>query len=585
VPRQEFYITNALQRLRVKMPEVIRSPKTYDVCIIGSGAGGGTAAKVLTEGGLNVVMLEAGPALNPEKDFKEHVWPYQLPHRGIGVGGKQAENFGEFLAPNGFWEIDGEPYTTAVGSKFRWFRSRIVGGRTNHWGRIALRFAPIDFKSRSNDGMGDDWPLTYEEIAPYYDKVESFIGVFGSQENISSAPNGVFLPPPPPRCTETIIKKACDKIGVLCVPSRLAILTKPLNGRAACHYCGQCGRGCVSASNFSSSQVMIPPAQSTGRLTLITGAMAREVIVGKDGKATAVSYVDKATKAEKRVYAKAFVLAASACESARLLLNSKSTLFPDGLANSSGVVGRYLTDTVGSSGGGVFPQLEKMPPHNHDGTGGEHMYVPWWKFDRKNDFLRGYHIEFGGGRGLPGVGDWQDSCDDYEGYGSGLKKKLRGDYGNYIGFAGRGEMIPNPDSYCELDPNVVDQWGIPVLRFHWKWSENEILMAKDMQETFRQITEAAGGTYLSKATADGPQPYGIADGGVIIHEIGTARMGNNPRTSVLNSNCQAHDVKNLFVTDGAPFVTNADKNPTLTIMALSWKASEYLIAQAKSGSL
>jgi choline dehydrogenase-like flavoprotein len=565
--------------------EVIRSPKTYDVCIIGSGAGGGTAAKVLTEGGLNVVMLEAGPALNPEKDFKEHVWPYQLPHRGIGVGGKQADSFGEFLAPNGAWEIDGEPYTTAEGSKFRWFRSRIVGGRTNHWGRIALRFAPIDFKSRSNDGMGDDWPITYEEIAPYYDKVESFIGVFGSQENISSAPNGVFLPPPPPRCTETIIKKACDKVGVLCVPSRLAILTKPLNGRAACHYCGQCGRGCISASNFSSSQVMIPPAQATGRMTLITGAMAREVIVGKDGKATAVSYVDKATKTEKRVYAKSFVLAASACESARLLLNSKSTLFPDGLANSSGVVGRYLTDTVGSGGGGYFPQLEKMPSHNHDGTGGEHMYVPWWKFNRKNDFLRGYHIEFGGGREMPGVGEFSDSLEIFEGYGAGLKKKLRGDYGNYIGFAGRGEMIPNPDSYCELDSNTVDQWGIPVLRFHWKWSENEILMAKDMQETFRAITEAAGGTYTTKVAPDGPQPYGIADGGVIIHEIGTARMGNNPRTSVLNSNCQAHDVKNLFVTDGAPFVTNADKNPTLTIMALSWRASEYLIAQAKSGSL
>ncbi len=567
------------------MSEVIRSPKTYDVCIIGSGAGGGTAAKVLTEGGLNVVMLEAGPVLNPEKDFKEHVWPYQLPHRGIGIGGKQADSFGEFLAPNGAWDIDGEPYTMAEGSKFRWFRSRIVGGRTNHWGRIALRFAPIDFKSRSNDGMGDDWPLTYEEIAPYYDKVESFIGVFGSQENISSAPNGVFLPPPPPRCTETIIKKACDKVGVLCVPSRLAILTKPLNGRAACHYCGQCGRGCISASNFSSSQVMIPPAQATGRLTLLTGAMAREVIVGKDGRATAVSYVDKATKTEKRVYAESFILAASACESARLLLNSKSTLFPDGLANSSGVVGRYLTDTVGSGGGGYFPQLEKMPPHNHDGTGGEHMYVPWWKFDRKNDFLRGYHIEFGGGREMPGVGEFSDSLDVYEGYGSGLKKKLRGDYGTYIGFAGRGEMIPNPDSYCELDPNTVDQWGIPVLRFHWKWSENEILMAKDMQETFRAITEAAGGTYTTKVAPDGPQPYGIADGGVIIHEIGTARMGNNPRTSVLNSNCQAHDVKNLFVTDGAPFVTNADKNPTLTIMALSWRASEYLIAQAKSRSL
>ena len=232
------------------MPQVVRSPKVFDVCIIGSGAAGGTAAKVLTEGGLNVVMLEAGPALNPEKDYKEHVWPYQLPHRGGGVGGKLKGEVGdEFMAPNGAWEIEGEPYTSAPGSNFRWFRSRIVGGRTNHWGRIALRFAIVDFRSRSTDGMGDDWPITYEEVAPYYDKVESFIGVFGTKENISSAPDGVFLPPPAPRCTETIIKKSCDKLNILCVPARLAILTKPLNGRAACHYCGQCGRGCTTASN------------------------------------------------------------------------------------------------------------------------------------------------------------------------------------------------------------------------------------------------------------------------------------------------------------------------------------------------
>src|SRR2546428_8641207 len=294
---------------------------------MGSGAAGGAAAKILTEGGLNVVMLEAGPPLNPEKDFKEHVWPYQLPHRGVGVGGKAADNFGEFLAPNGAWEIEGEPYTSAPGSRFRWFRSRIVGGRTNHWGRIALRFAPVDFKSRSTDGMGDDWPITYEEIAPYYDKVESYIGVFGSKENISGAPDGVFMPPPKPRCTETLVQKACAKAKVLCIPSRMAIITKPLNGRAACHYCAQCGRGCVTASNFSSSQVMIPPAQATGSLTLITDAMAREILVGKDGKAEAISYIDKTTRTEKRVNARAFVVAASASESARLLLNSRSRLF------------------------------------------------------------------------------------------------------------------------------------------------------------------------------------------------------------------------------------------------------------------
>ena len=568
------------------MAQVSRSAKAYDVCIIGSGAAGGAAAKVLTDGGLNVVMLEAGPRLNPEKDFKMFAWPYQLPHRGVGVGGKlRGELNSEFMAPNGAWEIEGEPYTSAPGSRFRWFRSRIVGGRTNHWGRIALRFAPVDFKSRSTDGMGDDWPITYEEIAPYYDKVESYIGVFGSKENIPSAPDGVFMPPPKPRCTETLVQKACAKAKVLCIPSRMAILTKPLNGRPACHYCAQCGRGCVTASNFSSSQVMIPPAQATGRLTLITNAMAREIVVGKNGKAEAVDYIDKTSREEKRVNAKAFVLAASACESARLLLNSRSASFPDGLANSSGVVGRYLTDTVGSSGTGYFPQLEKVPPHNHDGVGGMHVYVPWWKFDRKNDFLRGYHIEVYGGRSMPGVGEFDGVCDEFEGYGASLKQKCRSMYGTFIGFEGRGEMIPNEHCYCDIDPDTVDQWGIPVLRFHWQWSDNEIKMAKDMQETFRSIVEAGGGTFLSSATADGPRPYGIADGGVIIHEIGTARMGTDATTSVLNGHCQAHDVKNLFVVDGAGLVTNPDKNPTLTILALSWRASDHLLDQARKGNL
>src|SRR5947209_16814028 len=295
------------------MSQVIRSSKQYDVCIIGSGAGGGMAAKILTEGGLNCALLEAGPNVNPEKDFKMLMWPYEAPHRGAGVGGHARENFGEFLAPNGAWQIEAEPYTSAPGSRFEWFRSRIVGGRTNHWGRIALRFAPIDFKSATRDGLGDDWPISYDDIAPYYDKTEAYIGVFGTKENIPSAPDGIFQPPPRPRCSEVIFKRACDKIGIPCIPSRMAILTKALNDRPACHYCGQCARGCRLASNFSSSQVLIPPAQQTGRLKLITGAMAREVLVGKDGKAEGVSYVDKASRSEKRVHAKAVVLAASAC--------------------------------------------------------------------------------------------------------------------------------------------------------------------------------------------------------------------------------------------------------------------------------
>ncbi|MGC2829286.1 MAG: GMC family oxidoreductase [Candidatus Acidiferrum sp.] len=567
------------------MSQVIRSPKMYDVCVIGSGAGGGTAAKILTEGGLNVGLLEAGPPVYPERDFKMLMWPYELPHRGAGVGGRAEHNFSEFLAPNGAWEIEGEPYTSAPGANFQWFRSRIVGGRTNHWGRIALRFAPIDFRSGTRDGLGDDWPISYDELAPYYDKVESYIGVFGTRENVPSAPDGVFLPPPIPRCTDLIVKKACDKLNIICIPSRLAILTRSVNGRLPCHYCGQCGRGCTTASNFSSSQVMIPPAMKTGKLTMITGAMAREILLGKDGKAEGVSYIDKATRTERQVNARAVVVAASACESARLLLNSKSSQFPDGLANSSGAVGRYLTDSVGSDGWGIIPRLEKMPPHNHDGVGGMHMYIPWWKFDRKNAFPRGYHIEFGGGREMPGIGEFDDLLHEEEGYGLALKRRARETYGIGIGLSGRGEMIPNADTYCEIDPNVVDKWGIPVLRFHFKWSDYELRQAQDMQETFRAIIEAAGGEYKTKTSIHGQYPFGITEGGKIIHEVGTARMGADPKTSVLNGFCQAHDVKNLFVTDGAPLVTNPDKNPTLTIMALAWRASEHLLDEAKKGNL
>jgi len=564
--------------------------KIYDVCIIGSGAGGGTAAKILTEGGLKVALLEAGPRLDPDRDFKEHVWPYQLAHRGVGIGGRQRGIGDEFMAPNGFWEIEGEPYTTAPGSSFRWFRSRIEGGRTNHWGRIALRFGPADFRAHSTDGAGDDWPISYNEIAPYYEKVETYIGVFGGKENIANSPAGVYLPPPRPRCTETLVKKACDQLHIDCIPSRMAILTRALNGRDACHYCAQCGRGCRSASNFSSSQVMIPPAAATGRLTMIANAMAREIVLGADGRAEAVSYIDKATGSDQKVYAKAVVLAASACESARLLLNSRSASFPNGLGNSSGAVGRYLMDSVGSDVAGYFPQLENMPVHNHDGVGGMHMYMPWWRFGKKNEFLRGYHIEFGGGRDMPGVGQFNGVCEEHEGYGASLKQKCRSSYGTVIGFGGRGEMIPNANSFCELDPAVKDKWGIPVLRFHWQWGENERKMAADMQQTFKEIVEAGGGTVIGgtrRHPRPGEQAQGenISVGGAIIHELGTVRMGSDAKTSVLNRNCQAHDVRNLFVADAAPFVTNPDKNPTLTIMALAWRTSDYLIGQARRGEL
>ncbi|HET7321125.1 MAG TPA: GMC family oxidoreductase, partial [Longimicrobiaceae bacterium] len=464
--------------------------------------------------------------------------------------------------------------------------ARMLGGRTNHWGRISLRFGPDDFRGKSRDGLGDDWPIGYDDIKPYYDRVDQLIGVFGSNEGLHNHPDGYFLPPPRPRCYELLIKQAADRQGVTCIPARLSVLTKPLNGRPGCHYCGQCNRGCGTNSNFSSPGVLIAPALETGNLTLVTNAMAREVEVGPNGLATGVLYVDKTDGSEKRVRARVVVLAASACESARLLLNSKSTLFPQGLANSSGVVGKYLTDTTGTDVMGFIPKMVDHVPHNEDGVGGMHLYMPWWLDNAKLDFPRGYHVELWGGLGQPAYG-FMGGIQRYPsggGYGKQLKDDYRRYYGATVGFSGRGEMIPNEDSYCEIDPQVVDRWGIPVLRFHWKWSDHEYNQVKHMQETFRSLVREMGGEVFSPMPTkeDG---YGISSGGSIIHELGTTRMGNDPSRSVLDANCRAHDVKNLFVADGGPFVSQADKNPTWTILALAWRTADYITQQRKRGAL
>lgn len=564
-------------------PQVRRSRTEYDVCVIGSGAGGGMAAKVLTEAGASVVLLEAGRHWDAQEDSAMLKWPYESPRRGAAT---PERHFGEFHAGLGGWSLDGEPYTVADEEDFRWFRVRQLGGRTNHWGRISLRFGPDDFRSRSMDGLGDDWPISYDDIAPYYDRVDRLVGLFGSVEGLPNDPDGIFQPPPQPRCWELAVKRAADQLDITCIPSRMSILTKPLNGRPACHYCGQCGRDCGTGSNFSTPSVLLPPARATGLLETITGAMAREVTVDDRGLASGVAYVDTATGNEEHVRAKAVVLAASACESARLLLNSKSSLFPDGLANSSGTVGRYLTDTTGTDVMGFIPSMRDGVPHNEDGAGGAHLYMPWWLDNRKLDFPRGYHIEIWGGRGMPGYG-FMGGIQNYPGgggYGRDLKQLYRSYYGSAVGFSGRGEMIPNADSYCEIDPDVVDRWGIPVLKFHFQWSDHEIRQVRHMQETFREIIDAMGGQALS--AMPGPEEnYGIADGGVIIHELGVTRMGNVPDTSVLNSNCQAHDVKNLFVADAGPFVSQPNKNPTWTILALAMRTSEYIADQANRGQL
>jgi choline dehydrogenase-like flavoprotein len=557
--------------------------KTFDVCIVGSGAGGGMAAYVLSKAGADVVLMEAGDAWYASRNSKMMFPNYASPRRG---GSTRLKPFGEFDGCEGGWEIDGEPYTKAPGTNFLWWRARMLGGRTNHWGRISLRFGPDDFRRKSLDGMGDDWPITYDDVAPYYDRVDQLVGIYGSREGIHNEPDGLFQPPPAPRCYELLIKKASDRLNVTCIPARRSVITKPLNGRAACHYCGQCGRGCSVKANFSSPDVLIAPALQTGKLTLMTNAMVREVTLGPDGLANGVTYIDKKTGQDLQVRAKVVVLAASALETARILFNSRSSRFPQGLANSSGTVGKYITDTTGAGVSGYIPAMENHAGHNEDGAGGMHVYMPWWLDNKKLDFPRGYHIEVGGGVRQPGAG-FMGGIHRYPpggGYGLQLKRDYRKYYGATISFEGRGEMIPNDDTYCEIDPNVVDRFGIPVLRFHWKWTDAEYNQVKHMQETFRSLIAEMGGQVFDPMPSK-ENGYGIAAGGQIIHELGGARMGNDPKTSVVSGNCQAHDVKNLFVADGAPFVSQADKNPTWTIMALAWRTSDYITDQMKKRAI
>jgi choline dehydrogenase-like flavoprotein len=575
---------------------LIKEKKVYDVVIVGSGAGGGMASKILSESGLKVAVLEAGRDWDPakEEDRTQLKWPWESPRRGAGT----KRVFGDFDAAYGGWDIDGEPYSQHEGTDFRWFRSRMVGGRTNHWGRISLRFGPNDFKRKSIDGLGDDWPITYDEVSPYYEKVDKLIGVFGSKEGIFNEPDGFFLPPPKPRLHEHFVMKGGKKMNIPVIPSRLSILTKKINNdRGVCFYCKQCNRGCQVYADFSSGTCLLKPAMKNGQVDLYTNAMVREVTTDDTGKATGVIYIDKLTSKDYKIEAKVVVLAASACESARILLNSKSKTFPNGLANGSGVVGKYLHDSTGASRMGFLPEMLNRDRYNEDGVGGMHVYTPWWLDNKKLDFARGYHLEFWGGMGMPGYGsamgmdtmrkyivDEMGKPHENGGYGVGLKKDIRTLFGATVGMSGRGESIALESNYCDIDPDVVDQYGIPVLKFNYKWTDQELKQAKHMQDTFEDLLVAMGATLMGEKPGL-EEEYGLAKPGQIIHEVGTTRMGDNPSKSVLNKYSQAHECKNLFVVDGGSFVSQADKNPTWTIMALSWRTSEYIVDQIKKMNL
>lgn len=591
----------------------------YDAIVVGSGAAGGQTAYTLTMEGAKVLMLEAGRDYDPVKETPMFQTNGQAPLLGVTTPDKQ--NGFHDATVDGGWTIEGEPYTqvsTDPTKQFEWWRARMMGGRTNHWARHSLRNGPYDFKPYSRDGLGFDWPFTYEEIAPYYDKAEMLIGVYGENEGLENTPDsspGVLQPAPPPRANERFAKKHMAPMGIPVIPIHRAVLTKrqdaevlskklhpgnpraqrilaqAMSERAACFWATPCGRGCSIKATYQSTTVHLPPALATGNLDIVANAMVREVTVNAQGLADGVIYVDKTTGAERRAKARVVVLGASSCESVRLLLNSKSARFPHGLANSSGLVGRYIMDTVGASMTGQIPAMESLPPHNEDGAGGAHSYAPWWLYaDQlagKLGFARGYHIEFGGGRRMPGMGAGAGLERFTRGsYGRKFKEDARRYFGSFMNFSGRGEMIPNDKSYCELDPVVKDKWGIPVLRFAWHWSDHELRQAAHMEQTFLDIISSMGGKPLGRSASRrraGPEEI-IEKGGRIIHEVGGAIMGTDPRKSVTNQWCQTWDVPNLYVTDGANFPSNADKNPTITIIALAWRAGEHMLAEMKRGS-
>jgi choline dehydrogenase-like flavoprotein len=571
----------------------------YDVVVIGSGAAGGMSAYAFAKAGAKVLMLEAGRKYDAVTETPMFQTNADAPLRGVSTPEKPN---GFYDATIGGWVVPDEPYVVndagkwtegsvqnrmKTGQNFMWWRARMLGGRTNHYGRVHLRMGPNDFKPRSMDGLGFDWPVTYQEIVPYYDKVDEFIGVYGSAENLPNDPDSPhFQPPPKPRAYELLLQRGAKKLGVKVIASRMAILTRPLPGRAACFYATPCGRGCSIGANFQSTTVLIPPALETGNLDIITDAMVREVTLDAQGRATGVHFIDKKTGKEEHAAARVVILGASALETGRILLNSHSARHPKGLGNSTGHLGRWLTDSTGSNLGGQIPALENLPLHNEDGTSSMHLYAPFSEAMAKSAKAmgspRGYYMAWSGGRQMPGMGVVNARLVG-DLYGSKLKAEARRYYGTTIDLHARGEMIPNEKSYMELDPEKKDRWGIPVPRFHFSWSDHEIAQVAHMQKTFAEMIEAAGGKVQGGPAKD-PRTAMTA-GGSVNHEIGVTRMSAKSEDGVTNGFGQVWDCPNVLVADGGVFVSNPYKNPTNTILALAWRQADHVLAELKRGAL
>jgi choline dehydrogenase-like flavoprotein len=562
----------------------VKEETVYDAIVIGSGITGGWAAKELTEKGLKTLVLEAGKPIIPEQDYVEHVPVWEMKFRGLRDRKLQLDDqpiqskcyaCDEWSAK--FFVSDKEhPYTTDPDKPFSWIRGRQVGGRSIVWGRQSYRWSDLDFEANLRDGVGIDWPIRYADIAPWYDHVEDFVGISGEALGLAQLPDSKFLPPMDLTCAEKVVREAVAKYfggeRVLTI-GRAAVLTQDHRGRAACHYCGPCERGCVTGSYFSSLTATLPAAEQTGKMTLRPYSVVHSIgFDSRTRKANAVRIIDSKTRSTMEFRAKIVFLCASALESVRILLNSSTTEFPGGLANSSGELGHNLMDHI-KAGGAVatIPGNEDRVPLGRRPNG---VYMPRFRNVKRKDapFLRGYGFQGGGNRE-----GWQRGIAQ-AGFGPEFKKSISKPGPWKFTFYGYGECLPNHENYIELNKEMLDAWGIPTLKIHCAWRENEYALRKDMSISAAEMLAAAGAHDIEPFMDDDPPGHSI-------HEMGTARMGRDPKTSVLNSFNQAHDVKNLFITDGGAMVSSACVNPSLTYMALTARACDYAVQQMKKGEL
>lgn len=549
--------------------QIIKSPVVHPVVIIGSGASGGMAAWNLTNQGVKVLLLDAGDRFDRAR-FWTHVQPWEARER-LARGERP---------PDFYLDLKEQPYHTPDKRPFDLVRVWGHGGKTNVWGRVSLRYSEMDFKGAERDGWEIPWPVSYDDVAPYYDRVEQLIGVCGGTDDSDALPGSRFMQPPPaPRCGERLLQKAAARLNIPVVAGRRANMTKPTGGFPPCHYCGACGSGCDTASFFNSADHLLPIALKSGRLEMRSNAVAARILVDDKGLARGVQYFDRRTGSEQQVLARVVVVGASCVDSTRILLNSTSSRHPNGIGNGSDVIGRYLCEQIRLHARGYLPDLLGTPTRNDRGIGGEHIYMP--RFNHRpgqtRDYLRGFGAQFWNTGASPsGAGRGSELI---PGFGVSLKKEIKRRHPAWFEIHPYGEVLPYAHNRITADRGRTDRYGVPLLNIDYRIGENEQKMATHMADTMEEIVQAAGGVLVGYKRGE------LDRNGSAIHEHGTCRMGADPRRSALNGFNQMHEVKNLFVVDGSAFTTATEKNPTLTILALSWRATDYLVGEIKRGNL